>query len=56
MAPELGLAEDDAAAVVTQAVLDAAAVAGNEALDAVRDALPDEIRNLESGQPPSDRG
>ena len=43
VAPELGMTEEEAAASVTMGVLDAAALAGDEALAAVRAALPDEL-------------
>ena len=56
VASELGIAEEEAAAVVAQGVLDAAAVAGGEALDTIRDVLPEEIRNLDAGQHPADSG
>ena len=43
IAPELGITEEEAAAAAAMGVLDAAAVAGDETLAAVRAALPDEL-------------
>ena len=43
IAPELGITEEEAVAAAATGVLDAAAVAGDDALAAVRAALPDDL-------------